>query len=165
MAQASLYLSQFILSAKTTGMFSSGRGQNLLDGGAHFYNVYRCKDDRYISVGCIEAKFYQDWVNLLQEAGVDATLCAQLRDEQLNVERWIEFKGSLQKVFLSRTRDDWAQIFEGSEACCSPVYDPEELKQVGNKYLGYPNRPFIISRNQTHPMGYEVAPQPVLSAA
>jgi len=63
---------------------------------------------------------------------------------------------------LQRNRDDWAKIFEGSEACCSPVYYPEEMKSVGNKYLGYPDRPFIIDRDGT-PMGFEVSPQPVLS--
>lgn len=43
---------------KSQGLWNNGRGQNILDGGAHFYNVYQCKDLRFYSVGCIEDKFY-----------------------------------------------------------------------------------------------------------
>jgi alpha-methylacyl-CoA racemase len=107
--------------------------------------VYRCRDDRFVSVGCIEGKFYAEWVDRLRRAGGDSKLCDQLAEEQLNVDRWIEFKVAVGNIYLTKTRDEWTEVFAGSEACCAPVYDASELKATGNKYLGYPNRPFLIN--------------------
>ena len=58
MAQAALYLSSFIVNSKRSGTWNQPRGNNLLDGGAHFYSVYQCKCGGYMSIGCIEPKFY-----------------------------------------------------------------------------------------------------------
>lgn len=55
---------------KSQGLWNNGRGQNILDGGAHFYNVYQCKDLRFYSVGCIEDKFYEEYLKGLVKGGL-----------------------------------------------------------------------------------------------
>lgn len=101
------------------GQWRQARGSNVLDSGAHYYNVYRCKDDRWISVGPIEARFYRD---LLARLGIDiATL-----GEQGDPRHWDASGAALAEVFLTRTRDEWCSLLEGTDACFAPVLDYEE---------------------------------------
>ncbi|EED34891.1 alpha-methylacyl-CoA racemase [Luminiphilus syltensis NOR5-1B] len=90
------------------------RGVNLLDGCAHFYDTYETADGKYICVGAIESQFYAKLVEL---AGVDPELFKDQHDSA----RWPELTERLAEVFLSKTRDQWCEIMEGSEACFSPV--------------------------------------------
>ena len=103
------------------GMFdSSKRGVNLLDTGAHFYDVYRCADGEYISVGSIEPQFYAE---LLRLAGLtDDPAFA----EQMNRPRWPELKSRLAEVFESKTRDEWCGIMEMTDVCFAPVLRIDE---------------------------------------
>ncbi|MNM86520.1 hypothetical protein D3C81_986760 [compost metagenome] len=101
------------------GQWQQERGTNVLDSGAHYYNVYQCKDGLWISVGPIEARFYRD---LLARIGIDA---ASLGD-QLDAGNWEAAREKLAVVFRTRTRDAWCQLLEGTDACFAPVLNYEE---------------------------------------
>ncbi|MEM6706857.1 MAG: CaiB/BaiF CoA-transferase family protein [Acidobacteriota bacterium] len=115
-----------LLTAPMFGMFAAGiwgpdRGTNLLDSGAHFYDTYECKDGKWISIGSIEPQFY---ALLLEKTGLsdDPTF----RDEQRNPAKWPELKERLEEVFLTKTRDEWCELMEGSDVCFSPILGFEE---------------------------------------
>ena len=94
--------------------FKNERGANMLDGGAHFYNTYETKDDKYICVGSIEPQFYAE---LVEKAGVDANKFGP----QMETGQWGDFKDELAAVFKTKTRDQWCEIMEGSDVCFAPV--------------------------------------------
>ena len=101
------------------GVFSTRRGANVLDSGAYFYDVYRCSDDRFIAVGAIEQKFFDE---LLARLGIDPSDMPPRRDPS----RWQEGRERLQAVFGTRSRDEWVAVFAGSDACVAPVLSLEE---------------------------------------
>jgi alpha-methylacyl-CoA racemase len=96
------------------------RGTNLLDTGAHFYDVYRCADGEYVSVGSIEPQFY---VELLRLTGLDG-------DEQFAAQmdraRWPALKERIAEVFASKTRDEWCALMEHTDVCFAPVLTMSE---------------------------------------
>ena len=112
------------LMASTYGMYAAGRvdnrrGENLLDGGAHFYDAYETADGKYISIAAIETKFYADLLNRLGLADEDLP-------PQMERDRWPELKRRLAKLFLTKTRQQWCDILEGTDVCFAPVLDFEE---------------------------------------
>jgi alpha-methylacyl-CoA racemase len=108
-----------IYGAKAAGRMNGGRGGNVTDSGAYFYEVYECADGRYVSVAAIEAKFHADLLRLLE---IDpATM-----PPQMDRARWPEAKARLAERFRTRTRDDWCALLEGSDACFAPVLSMEE---------------------------------------
>ena len=102
-----------------SGAFHEERGTNMLDSGAHFYNTYETSDGQYICVGAIEPQFYAE---LLQKAGIDDERFAA----QMDREQWPDLSERLAKVFKTKTRDEWCEILEGSDACFAPVLAPSE---------------------------------------
>ena len=101
------------------GYWNEERGVNMLDTGAHFYEVYETSDGKYMAVGAIESKFYAE---LLQGLGLsNAELPAQMDRDQ-----WPAMKQRFTEVFLTKTRDEWTAIFEGTDACTTPVLSPTE---------------------------------------
>jgi alpha-methylacyl-CoA racemase len=96
-------------------------GTNLLDGGAFFYDTYLCSDGKYVALGAIEPQFFAEFVAL---SGVDSQLFSV--EAQMDQARWPQLKAELAKVFKTKTRDEWADVFAGSDACCSPVLNSEE---------------------------------------
>lgn len=124
------------------------RGQNLFDGGAPFYGCYTCADGRFISIGAIEPQFYQC---LLERCEIDDPLFKAQWDRSL----WPAQRAKLETLFRSRSRDQWCQLLEGSEACFAPVLDFSEAPA----YAHYQARgTFMHSAGVTHP-----APAPRLS--
>lgn len=99
--------------------WSVERHSNFLDGAAPFYCTYRCADDKFMAVGAIEAPFYRQLLALLQIDDID--LSAQWRRET-----WEKTKARIASRFLERTRDTWTAVFDGSDACCTPVLDMAE---------------------------------------
>lgn len=95
------------------GAWTDERGVNQLDGGWPFYAVYATRDGRHVAVGALEPKFYRQLVELL---GLDAD-----PDLQHDRSTWPELRRSLEKRFAERTRDEWAALFEGTDACVAPV--------------------------------------------
>lgn len=90
------------------------RGVNMLDGGAHFYQTYRCADGRYLAVGAIEPAFYAQLCEL-------AELPAEHFAAQNDSAAWPRMQTQLAEIFARKSRDEWWGIFEGSDACVSPV--------------------------------------------
>jgi alpha-methylacyl-CoA racemase len=106
---------------KANGMFDENhRGANLLDTGAHFYDVYRCADGKYISLGSIEPQFYAE---LLRITGLsDDPEFAHQMDRNL----WPILKGRLERVFHTKTRDEWCALMEHTDVCFAPVLTMSE---------------------------------------
>lgn len=105
-----------------TGGWRDQRGVNLLDGGAHFYNVYATLDGKFISVGSIEPQFYA----ILRER---AGLSDPMFDQQMNQEQWPTLEEKLSAIFKTKTRGEWCAIFEGTDACFAPVLSMHEAPQ------------------------------------
>jgi alpha-methylacyl-CoA racemase len=95
------------------GLWSDRRGDNLLDGAAHFYRSYATADGGYLAVGPIEPQFYRE---LLDTLGLDPADWPQ-HDQS----RWPELSGRLAEIFASRTRAEWTRLFDGRDACVTPV--------------------------------------------
>ena len=114
---ASLMTSAYALRA--AGVSDAPRGENILDSGAHFYDVYETSDGRYVSVAPVEPKFYAE---LLERIGLDPV------DAPHSAERteWPESKSRLAALFRTRTRDEWRAILEGTDACFAPVLGMDE---------------------------------------
>ncbi len=95
-----------------SGTWRDERAANLLDGGAPFYDVYECSDGRFLAVGALEPKF---WVELVGLLGVEVP------GEQYDPATWPAQREAFRAAFAGRTRDEWAAVFEGSDACVAPV--------------------------------------------
>jgi alpha-methylacyl-CoA racemase len=116
MVDGSAVLMTMFWAFKSMGIFDeNARGTNLLDTGAHFYDVYRCKDGEYISVGSIEPQFYSE---LLRLTGLDAD--GEFAT-QMNAPQWPHLKARLTEVFAQRTRAEWCELMEGTDVCFAPV--------------------------------------------
>lgn len=109
-----------ILSLRAMGQWTGERGGNLLDGGAPFYNTYRCADGKYVALGPIEPQFY----HLLREK-LDLLDVPEF-DAQMDTERWPDLVRSLGSVFATRTRAEWTALLEGTDVCFAPVLDFDE---------------------------------------
>ena len=114
---ASLMTSAYALRA--AGVSDAPRGENVLDSGAHYYDVYETRDGRYVSVAPVEPKFYAE---LLQRIGLDAGDAPHSADRS----DWPESKAKLAALFRTRTRDEWCAILEGTDACFAPVLGMDE---------------------------------------
>jgi alpha-methylacyl-CoA racemase len=100
---------------RAMGIWEDARGSNLLDTGAHFYDVYECSDGEYVSIGSIEPQFYGE---LLKHTGLggDADLPWQHDKSQ-----WPAMKQRMADIFRAKTRDEWCVIMEGTDVCFAPV--------------------------------------------
>mgnify|MGYP001122199317 CR=1 FL=1 len=96
-------------------------GSNMLDSGAPYYQTYETADGKYMAVGAIEGRFYDEFLKGLV---LDPSLLPQQNDMKL----WPEMTIRFAEVFKTRTRDEWTAIFEGKDACVAPVL---ELNEVG----------------------------------
>ena len=114
---ASLMTSAYALRA--AGVSDAPRGENVLDSGAHFYDVYETSDGRYVSVAPVEPKFYAE---LLRRIGIDPGEAPHSADRT----DWPESKARLAALFRTRTRDEWCAILEGTDACFAPVLGMDE---------------------------------------
>lgn len=95
------------------------RGVNLLDGGAHHYNVYECSDGKYISICALENKFHACLMNSL---GLDEH--ADLNQDEAT--GWPALRNQIAALVKTRSRDEWCDLLEGTDACISPVLDLQE---------------------------------------
>jgi alpha-methylacyl-CoA racemase len=104
------------------GTWEDARQANIIDGGAHFYNVYPCKDGKWIALGAIEPQFYAALVRL-----------AGLEDPAFEIQgdraRWPELKEKVAAVIVTRTRAEWMAALEGTDACAAPVMSLAEAPQ------------------------------------
>lgn len=119
MVDGSALLMSMMYEDRSRGSWSDDRGTNYLDTGAPFYDVYECADGRHVSVGCLEPQFYAAF---LEGVGIDP---ADLPD-QWDASSWPELRARFTAVLRTRTRDEWAAVFSGTDACVSPVLSMAE---------------------------------------
>lgn len=119
MVDGALSLMTPVYAMQAGGRLSSPRGENQLDSGAYYYEVYECADGGFISLAPIEAKFHAEFLRRLD---IDpATMPAQA-----DKAGWRAWKALLTDRFRTRTRDDWCRILEGTDACFAPVLSMRE---------------------------------------
>jgi alpha-methylacyl-CoA racemase len=114
MVDGASLLVQMIWGLLGQGAWTDQRGSNLLDGHAPFYDTYTCADGRHVAVGALEPQFYGA---LLDGLGIDQTGLPAQFDRQ----GWAQLRAHFTEVFASRTRDEWTRVFEGTDACVTPV--------------------------------------------
>ena len=114
MVDGTATLSQMTMALRGMGAWTDQRQSNLLDGGAPFYDTYECRDGRHVAVGALEPIFFSA---LLDGLGVDPPDLG----EQGQRSSWPKMREVFRRAFASRTRDEWASHFAGSDACVTPV--------------------------------------------
>ncbi len=120
MVDGSALLTSFVYGLRAAGGWHDLRGSNLLDGGAPFYDTYGTADGGYVAVGALEPQFY---AALLHGLGLaDAGL-----PDQHDRAGWPVLRQRFADVFAQRTRAEWEEIFEGTDACVSPVLSLAEV--------------------------------------
>ena len=119
MVDGSALLTAGLHGLRNIGLWNRGRGGNMLDGGAPFYDTYETADGRYVAIGAIEERF---WGDLLKVLDLDPSSVAGRSDPA----QWPAVREKLAEVLRTRTRDEWAARAEGTDACLTPVLTPEE---------------------------------------
>ncbi|WP_321334952.1 CaiB/BaiF CoA-transferase family protein [Breoghania sp.] len=119
MTDGSSLMMAYLYELMAGGMWQDRREANMLDGAAHFYAAYRCRDGRHIAVGPIEPQFHAAFARVMgvEDFGAD----------QYDPVLWPERRAKLQEIFLTRDRDDWIAAFEGLDACVAPVLGMGEV--------------------------------------
>lgn len=104
------------------------RDNHLFGGNNHFYNTYRTRDDKFVSVGPLEGHFYLD---LIERLGKDkeAFVNEWLGCPDADITKYPELEEKMQAIFITKTRDEWVKVFEGSNACFAPVLTFAEAQQ------------------------------------
>jgi alpha-methylacyl-CoA racemase len=144
MVDGSALLTAFLHGMIGAGGWTRGRGENTLDGGAPYYDTYPTADGGFVAVGALEPAFYQA---LLAGLGLADSPDLPGRHDRSG---WPALRERFARVFATRTRDEWAAIFEGSDACVAPVLSPTEA----------PDHPHNRARNTFVEVGGLAQPAP-----
>jgi len=118
---ASVLMSMFY-AFKASGFWKEERESNMLDGAAHFYDTYECLDKKFLSIGSIEPQFYSILLEKLE-------ITEPQFQDQLKQDQWPELKFIMQEKIKTKTRDEWAEIFDGSDACVAPILNLSEAPE------------------------------------
>ena len=119
MVDAAASMMAYFFGFSASGYWNEERGSNYLDSGSPFYNTYETQDSRWIAIGSVEAKFWEQTWRLL---GLNLEDMPPQHDRQ----RWPEVKETVADAVRQKTRDEWTQIFDGAEACVAPVLSLSE---------------------------------------
>jgi alpha-methylacyl-CoA racemase len=122
MVDGAASLMSIINGMRQIGFWQEERGTNLLDTGAFYYDVYECKDGKYISIGALEPQFY---AIMLEKLGLTADDFPNQHDRA----QWPAAKEKIAGIWKTRTRAEWCEIFEGSDACFAPVLSMSEAPE------------------------------------
>ncbi|KAH7188567.1 CoA-transferase family III domain-containing protein [Fusarium flagelliforme] len=122
MVDGSSHLTTFPRMGLKTPVGNRDRGTNLLDGGAPFYDTYETSDAKYMAVGALEPQFFSA---LLQGLGFAKQ---GWEENQQDRTRWPELRKLMTETFRRKTRSEWEAIFDGTDACCTPVLEYIELE-------------------------------------
>jgi alpha-methylacyl-CoA racemase len=142
MVDGSAVLMTMFHAMRSAGLWNDVPGTNLLDSGAHFYEVYETSDGGFVAVGAIEPQFYAELLRLLELDASDFP--------QWDRARWPEFKHAFARVFAGRTRAQWAALLEGEEACATAVLELHEA----------PSHPHNVARGTFVSVDGKVQPAP-----
>ena len=122
MVEGSASLMTPMYGALAAGLWKEQRGRNRLDGGAHYYGPFECKDGKYVSLGSIEPQFY---ALLLKTVGLDG---ADIPD-QLDRNSWPVNRSTLAEIIKTKTRAEWTEIMEQTDICFAPVLSMSEAME------------------------------------
>jgi alpha-methylacyl-CoA racemase len=114
MVEGAAYLATMVRTLHSHGLWSDLREDNLFDGGSPNYRCYLCADGRFVAVGALEPKF---WQVLVETLGLDVGTIGSPYD----VAARDHITDVLSRTFLSKTRDEWAAIFQSLDGCVAPV--------------------------------------------
>ena len=143
MVDGSALLMGMLYGWRQQGMWPGGRGENIADGGAHFYATYECADGRWIAIGSMEPQFY---TLLREKLGLDDPAF----DPQHDRERWPELKQKLAAVFIREDSKHWCDLLEGTDVCFAPVLTMDEA----------PHHPHAVARGAFVTVDDEYQPAP-----
>jgi alpha-methylacyl-CoA racemase len=143
MVDGSALLTSFIYGMLATETWQDRRGSNMLDGGAPWYDTYETADGGYVAVGAIEPQFYAALLDGLGLARADLP-------SQLDPAGWPELRRRFAEAFATRSRDEWAEVFAGTDACVAPVLGLAEA----------PQHPHAVARNAFIEVGGITQPAP-----
>jgi alpha-methylacyl-CoA racemase len=119
MTDGAALLSAGRYAGRASGRQTNERGDNMLDGGAPFYDTYACADGKFIALGAIEPQFYARFREICE-------LRDSLFDEQMNKQKWPAQKRVLAAMFRARTRDEWVALLGSDDTCVAPALDWDE---------------------------------------
>ncbi len=126
-----------------SGLWSGGRGENMLDGGAPFYDTYETSDGKYVAIGAIEMRFWGDLVKVL---GLDP------EETPVHVDKneWPKLRKIVAEAVAKHTRDELVAKAEGTDACLTAVLSPKEA----------PSHPHNVARKTFVNVGGMLQPAP-----
>jgi alpha-methylacyl-CoA racemase len=136
-ADGAATLGALISGVDAAGLWSG----NVLRGDAHFYNVYRCADGRWITLGPLEPQFYQVLREKLGLSDADW-------EAQYDAARWPALRARLADIFAGKTRDEWCALLEGCDACFAPVLELDEASAHPHNVA---RGTFVVVDGVTHP--------------
>ena len=119
MTDGSALLMSMMYGFYSAGIWNDHRESNLLDGAAHFYGCYECKDNKYVSIASIEPQFYKELIEKLK-------LDKDKFKDQMDKSKWPELKEIIAQKFKEKNRDEWCNIMEDGEICFAPILSMEE---------------------------------------
>lgn len=163
MVEGAAYVGSFAWKSRSIGMWDHPRGQNMLDSGAPFYDTYKTADGKYMAVGAIEPQFYGEMLKGLELDAGDLP-------PQMSMADWPELRRIFTQRFASKTQADWSRIFDGTDACVTPVLSFDQVSshphnQERASFMKDPSgeespRPApVLSRTPAEPC---LAPDPVI---
>ena len=132
MVDGSAYLGTFMRLLRKTPVWDRPRGENMLDGGCPWYDTYECKDGGFMAVGALEPKFFGELIGGLE-------LGERWMQERNDRSRWPELREEMRLRFLEKSRKEWEQVFDGTDACCTPIIGQDELDDNA-----YEQRPAVV---------------------
>jgi alpha-methylacyl-CoA racemase len=141
MVDGAASLMTIFYSLKASGRWHCERGDNILDGGAPWYDTYETSDGLYLAVGAIESKFFEE---LVRRIGLEEEDVRGQHDRQ----HWPALRAKMTATFKTRTRDEWCALLEGTDACVTPVLTLEEA----------PEHSHMIARNTFQQDGQHARP-------
>ena len=143
MVDGAASLASIFYGMTASGRWNDQRGNNLLDGGAPFYDTYETADGKYVSIGALEAKFFAE---MAERIGLDKRFVKGQYDRKL----WPEMRAEMTRILRGKTRDEWCSVLEGSDACFAPVLSIAEA----------PTHPHAQARQAFVDVGGVVQPGP-----
>lgn len=122
MADGLAYLSTWLFKSRKLPIWSGKPGTNALDGGLSSYGTYKTKDGKFMAVGALEPQFYENLLRVLD-----------LSDDEIT--NYETSRKKLEEIFLTKTQNEWSEIFENEDACVTPVLDFDSI----DKFKYYSN--------------------------
>jgi alpha-methylacyl-CoA racemase len=107
---------------RASGLWLEDLGVNMLDTGAPYYDTYETKDGEFVSIGPIEPQFFDEFLERTGLQGQDPSTRSS-RDT------WVDAKPAYRELFLTKTRDEWVELLEGTDVCFAPVLRMSEAAQ------------------------------------